>query len=247
MESLKATAVVESPFTAESFELECRNRLYAQIAMGVLFREGYIPFASHAIYTLLGVLDDSKREERKMGIEAGLYLASVMDHTFVFTDLGVSPGMDMGIADAKKEGRPITTRKIFGEDDDLSTYAAFIKASVLRGYLPEGGHFEYWKLVLKEKSVCADGRSSVMLYTHDDLVNAQELKNDLSREQRNCREVLYVLALIIIALVIAHSHWAFLAVAILVSCAFALRVFLWGRRLKKTMAVIEEIKQELGQ
>lgn len=67
-------------------------------------------------YTLKpGVLDDSKLEDRMMGIKAGLAWISCSDITVVYSDLGISPGMKMGMDEAKKAKRTIEIRTL-GKD-----------------------------------------------------------------------------------------------------------------------------------
>lgn len=100
--------IVESPFAGE-VEL---NQTYARAAMADCLARGEAPYASHLLYTQDGVLDDSKPEERKLGIEAGLAWGKKADLTAVYTDRGVSGGMEAGIARAKAEDRPIEFRSI---------------------------------------------------------------------------------------------------------------------------------------
>jgi hypothetical protein len=55
--------VVESPYAGDV----TRNLEYARAAMADCLARGEAPFASHALYTQIGVLDDTKPEERKLG------------------------------------------------------------------------------------------------------------------------------------------------------------------------------------
>jgi hypothetical protein len=73
---------------------------------------GEAPFASHAIYTLPGVLDDDDPEERLQGIHAGLAFVECCDLTAVYIDRGISHGMRMGIEAAKKVNRPVVYRML---------------------------------------------------------------------------------------------------------------------------------------
>ena len=88
--------VLESPY-AGNVE---RNLAYCRAAMHDCLRRGEAPFPSHALYTQPGVLDDTIPEERALGIEAGLQIGERMDATVVYVDLGISSGMDKGIARA---------------------------------------------------------------------------------------------------------------------------------------------------
>ena len=76
------------------------------------FKRGEAPYASHLLYTQDGVLDDNIPEERMLGIEAGLLWGSKADKTVVYTDLGISSGMEYGIQNAIKVGRMIDYRSI---------------------------------------------------------------------------------------------------------------------------------------
>jgi hypothetical protein len=58
---------------------------------------GESPYASHLLYTQEGVLEDAVPEERKLGMEAGFAWAEIADARVVYTDLGISRGMEAGI------------------------------------------------------------------------------------------------------------------------------------------------------
>ena len=100
--------IVESPYAGGVTE----NVAYAREALADCLRRGEAPYASHLLYTQPGVLDDGKPEERKLGIEAGLAWGDCADATVVYTDLGISSGMEWGIRRAKEAGRPVEYRKI---------------------------------------------------------------------------------------------------------------------------------------
>jgi hypothetical protein len=70
------------------------------------------PFASHLLYTQPGVLRDEVPQERTRGIEAGLAWGLKAEATVVYTDLGISPGMKLGIERAKAAGRPVEERSL---------------------------------------------------------------------------------------------------------------------------------------
>jgi hypothetical protein len=65
---------------------------------------------SHLLYTR--TLDDHDPEEREWGINAGLAWAAVAEATVVYTDRGLSEGMNYGIKHALAVGRPIEYRRI---------------------------------------------------------------------------------------------------------------------------------------
>jgi hypothetical protein len=102
--------VIESPYAGDVD----KNLRYVRAAMHDCFLRGEAPFASHALYTQPGVLDDNRPDERKLGIEAGLEWSSFAAKSVVYTDLGITEGMRAGIARAEEDGRLIEYRKIEG-------------------------------------------------------------------------------------------------------------------------------------
>jgi hypothetical protein len=108
--------IVESPFRGFStlpllaWRQLLMNRAYARQAMLDCLRRGEAPFASHLIYTQ--VLHDSWEDERAMGISAGLAWVEVADATVVYTDRGISAGMQQGIETATRAGLAIEYRSI---------------------------------------------------------------------------------------------------------------------------------------
>jgi hypothetical protein len=111
------TVIVESPF-AGRVEV---NQVYAKLAIRDCLRRGEAPFASHLLYTLDGVLDDTDPVERALGIEAGLAIGAKLDATVVYTDYGVTPGMRQGIDAAERAGRPIEYRSLVLGDEIATT------------------------------------------------------------------------------------------------------------------------------
>jgi len=102
--------VIESPFQGN---IEANLR-YLRAAMADAFRRQEAPYASHALYTQPGVLDDTKPEERALGMEAGFLWAEAAQKITVYTDLGVSPGMERGIEQHREQGKVIEHRKLSG-------------------------------------------------------------------------------------------------------------------------------------
>lgn len=86
--------VIESPLAGD---VE-RNTLYAKMAMRDCLARGEAPLASHLLYTQ--VLDDLVPDERALGIAAGFAWNVQAEAVVVYTGLGISPGMELGIADA---------------------------------------------------------------------------------------------------------------------------------------------------
>lgn len=104
--------IVESPFAGETQEIIDLNITYARACMKDCFERGEAPFASHLLYTQPGILDDAIPSERTLGIDAGLLWGSLAEKTVVYTDRGISRGMQYGIENAKKANREIEYRTI---------------------------------------------------------------------------------------------------------------------------------------
>lgn len=85
---------------------------YLAAALRDCLQRGEAPFASHAIYTLDGVLNDTIPAEREQGIEAGLAWLNAVHKSVVYTDLGVSTGMKTGIERALDRGLIVEYRSL---------------------------------------------------------------------------------------------------------------------------------------
>lgn len=103
--------IVESPYAGNIEE----NVRYARACLRDCLMRGEAPFASHLLYTQLGVLRDVVEAERALGIDAGLVWGACADKTVVYLDLGTSRGMAHGIDNARKAGRPVEKRFLGGE------------------------------------------------------------------------------------------------------------------------------------
>lgn len=102
--------IIESPFAADTKERAALHLRYARAALRDSLDRGEAPFASHLIYTQ--VLDDKLPNERMIGIEAGLAWGTHADTVAVYEDLGVSPGMRLGIEAAVKRGASVFFRRL---------------------------------------------------------------------------------------------------------------------------------------
>lgn len=100
--------VIESPYAGDVEH----NLRYLRAAMHDCIKRGESPYASHALLTQEGVLDDKNPIERETGIQAGFAWREVADLTVVYTDLGITRGMKYGIVDAENKGRPIEYRSL---------------------------------------------------------------------------------------------------------------------------------------
>lgn len=85
--------IVESPYAGDTE----RNVAYARAAVRDCLRRSEAPIASHLLFTQPGILDDSKPEQRTLGIRAGLEWVSVAQAMVVYTDHGISEGMARAI------------------------------------------------------------------------------------------------------------------------------------------------------
>jgi hypothetical protein len=100
--------LIESPFAGD---VETNIR-FARACMRDSLERGESPFAMHLLYTQEGILDDDIPKERDRGIEAGLAWGKQASKTVVYTNLGITEGMEKGIQRAKEEGREIEYREL---------------------------------------------------------------------------------------------------------------------------------------
>jgi hypothetical protein len=100
--------IIESPFAGD----RQRNESYLNKAIAHSLQKSEAPFASHAIYTKEGILDDTKPAERRAGIDAGLAWSEVAQKAVVYTDLGITDGMREGIERHKANGKIVEYRQL---------------------------------------------------------------------------------------------------------------------------------------
>jgi hypothetical protein len=98
--------VIESPYAGDI----ARNEEYARICMRDCLDRGEAPFASHLLYTQ--VYDDADVEQRNTGIAAGFAWGALADACVVYADLGISPGMQLGIDNATANGIAVEFRSL---------------------------------------------------------------------------------------------------------------------------------------
>jgi len=98
--------IIESPLAGD---VE-RNLAYARACLRDSLDRGEAPYASHLLYPQ--VYNDSDPDQRLRGIEAGLQWGAIAHATVVYTDLGISSGMEMGIERARRQGRSVVYRSI---------------------------------------------------------------------------------------------------------------------------------------
>lgn len=100
--------IIESPYAGNVSE----NLRYLRACIKDSLNRGEAPYASHGLYTQEGVLDDSIPEERMQGIHAGFAWRQVAHLTAVYTDLGISTGMQYGIDEDEKRSVQVEHRKL---------------------------------------------------------------------------------------------------------------------------------------
>lgn len=110
--------ILESPFKGDDWKQTERNIAYLRLCLRDCVLRGEAPYASHALFTQPGVLDDHNPDERTLGMNAGFAWREVAEKTVVYTDFGISRGMQYGITHAETSGMPVEYRKIFDDVPD---------------------------------------------------------------------------------------------------------------------------------
>lgn len=126
--------VIESPFTAPITDGLVRNVQYAMLAVRDSLARGEAPYASHLFYTQM--LDDNNLTERQLGMDAGLIICRHAEQTAVYTDYGVSRGMEYGIKAAVQAGRTIVVRRLFSAAVAADKLDRLMHAEYQRHHLP---------------------------------------------------------------------------------------------------------------
>lgn len=109
--------IIETPY-AGNIE---QNLKYVRACLRDCLLRGEAPFASHALYTQPGVLDDEVQSERDHGIEAGFAWREVAALTAFYVDRGWSRGMLAGLKDCETKRLPYEIRLIENWQDDETT------------------------------------------------------------------------------------------------------------------------------
>jgi len=108
--------VIESPYAGNVEE----NLTYLRACMAHTLALGEAPFASHAIYTQPGVLDDSDPVQRRIGIDAGFVWAKLASRRAIYVDLGISGGMIEGMRHAIGLGQEVVFRTLHNDSRRLT-------------------------------------------------------------------------------------------------------------------------------
>lgn len=102
--------IIESPFAGD---IEA-NLTYLRACMRDCLLHDEAPFASHALYTQVGVLDDQVPDERKLGIAAGFFWRQRGTLTAFYMDRGWSNGMFEGLKHCIQYGHAYEFRYLYG-------------------------------------------------------------------------------------------------------------------------------------
>ena len=108
--------IIESPYAAKSNWQIQKNEIYGEFCMrDCIVNYHETPYASHLLYTRRYVLKDKDPVQRKLGIEAGFFWREVATKTVFYIDLGMTPGMELGIQDCEKKGNKFEVRHMTPE------------------------------------------------------------------------------------------------------------------------------------
>lgn len=94
---MKPIVIIESPYAGPDAAAIERNVAYARACVRDSLLRGEAPYASHLLYTQPGVLRDEVPSDRELGITSGFEFRRLADVIAVYTDLGISPGMQRAI------------------------------------------------------------------------------------------------------------------------------------------------------
>ena len=130
----KPFTVIESPFSAPDIDGLVRNVQYSMLAVRDSLNRDEAPYASHLFYTQM--LDDNNQDERQLGMDAGLTICHHAEQTAVYTDYGISRGMEYGIETAKAADRVVIERKLFPEATSPEEVTALMLEEYTKHDLP---------------------------------------------------------------------------------------------------------------
>lgn len=113
--------IIESPYAAKkpdgTWDAEGveENLRYLRACMHDCIQQGEAPYASHALYTQPGVLNDQIPGERELGIRSGFAWNRQAEASIFYVDRGLSSGMIQGIKNAVEDNRLIEIRALLLE------------------------------------------------------------------------------------------------------------------------------------
>lgn len=91
-----------------------QNKEYARACMRDCLRRGEHPYAGHLLFDQPGILNDEIPEERAKGIAADLAWGGAATRRVFYIDRGMSPGMLLGLEQAKRIKQPYEFRELKG-------------------------------------------------------------------------------------------------------------------------------------
>lgn len=109
---LMPRVVIESPLSASTQELLHLHVAYAKRCCLDSLSRGEAPYASHLLLAQPGLLNDDNPDERALGIRAGFQWGETADLIAVYTDMGISKGMQQGITHYTDYGIPVHYRRL---------------------------------------------------------------------------------------------------------------------------------------
>lgn len=98
--------IIESPYAGDVD----RNLRYLRACCRHAVEQGDIPFASHLFFTQF--LDDTKQNERSLGIQMGYSFWQQAEQVVFYVDLGMSNGMKDALARCVLEDKPYQIRRL---------------------------------------------------------------------------------------------------------------------------------------
>lgn len=104
--AVQKTVCIESPYAGDTV----RNLEYARACLTYCLDQGVAPFASHLLYPQ--VYDDSSEHHREIGLQAANRIGRQCDEVWVFTDHGISSGMQRAIDEATEANQPVHYRRL---------------------------------------------------------------------------------------------------------------------------------------
>lgn len=104
--------IIESPLNDLTRELIEENKRYARKCILDSLRRGEAPYSSHLFFDHPEIFDDLKQDERESGMLAGFAWGIRADMVAVYTDRGISTGMERGIAHYTLKGIPVEYRRL---------------------------------------------------------------------------------------------------------------------------------------
>ncbi len=111
--------VIESPYMGANLMEREKNRRYAIACMQDAISKDEAPYASHLLYTQF--LNEDNEQDRQLGIEMGLLWGRSAEKVVIYTDLGISKGMQQGIKRAIEAGKEVEYRTL----DDATCYTRY--------------------------------------------------------------------------------------------------------------------------